>query len=226
MRQDKASLQHDRCLRRLLEVWDIVSGMPFVAAVHGEDYIPETMGSYHNLPEHREVGAVHWFSEDYKIERIWNRPEHYAKRLAELGYITIGPDFSLFIDDPPPLQRWNVYRSRLLTAYWQREGVRAVPLCRWSDERSWSFAYEGLPVGSVLAVSMLGMAKDEYLHRLFWQGYTEMVVRLEPEAVLIYTMAEPPAWLIELAPCRLYNPPNLNRRRGQTDPAQLHIVGG
>lgn len=225
-RRDRQAIPRDCLNRAILDVWDEVSGMPLVRPIVGLDP-PDQMVAFHNRSETPDADCWHFYSEDYKIERVWSRPERYARLLADSGRVITGPDFSMFMDDPPPVQRWNVYRSRLLTALWQREGVRVVPTVQWADERSWSFAFDGLPVGSMLAVSFLGSATDGYLRRTFIDGYAEMVVRLAPSFVMLYTMADPPSWVVSLAPCRVYLPPNLERRRRRgADPAQLLIPGG
>lgn len=59
---------------------------------------------------------VHFYTDDYRYERIWNFPQRYLQMLSSFeGVIT--PDFSVYIDLPLAMQIWNTYRNRAL-AYW------------------------------------------------------------------------------------------------------------
>ena len=65
----------------------------------------------------RDVG-VHFFIDDYQFERVWKSPQLYVEMLKRYRFVC-APDFSLYLDMPMATKIWNVYRSRLITAYWQ-----------------------------------------------------------------------------------------------------------
>ena len=92
---------------------------------------------------------IHFYIHDRQFERIWNNPKQYLAFLKRFqGVIT--PDFSLYRDLPLAMQIWNTYRNRAV-AYWlQSNGVNIVPNIRWGDERTYSFAFEGIENKGVL----------------------------------------------------------------------------
>jgi hypothetical protein len=131
-------------------------------------------------------GAVHFFLEDYRFETVWYRPR---KALAALqGYQTVlTPDFSLYRDWPLVLQQWNTYRNRWCGAFWQSHGFTVIPTVSWSTRASYEFCFLGIPPRSVVALSTVGIAwTDPVEHRLFLDGFREMVNRLQPSRVLCY----------------------------------------
>ena len=141
-----------------------------------------------------EDGCVHFFLDDYRFETVWNRP---VKALAALApyQMLLTPDFSLYRDWPLLLQLWNVYRNRWCGRFWQEEGFTVIPTVSWSTAVSYDFCFLGVPRRSVVAVSAVGVnlspssrqAWDASLtYRLFVDGFTEMVRRLEPKVVLSY----------------------------------------
>lgn len=226
MNERSRTIQRDPLLRRLLGSWDALSGMPTVT---GTDRVPERLEPFHQLWDRRKsangTDGVHFFTEDYRFQRIWAHPERYLEQLRP--YILVAPDFSTFIDDPLPVQIWNVYRSRLIAQFWEREAIDVLPLVRWTDQRSWSYCFEGLPEAGTLCVSTLGMARDPYLWRIWRYGYVEMIDRLCPQLVLIYGDRVLPPSLVDLAPIREYRPAALERTRHaphSEDVAQMRLV--
>jgi hypothetical protein len=128
-------------------------------------------------------GVVTFFTEDYRFEQLWTSPDRF------LGYMSathwaLTPDFSLYTDHPAAVQLWNVFRSRWLGAYWQREGLQIIPTVSWATPASYDYCFLGLPSSSVLAVSTMGVLKHADAVRLWTLGFTEMVNRLNPAQVL------------------------------------------
>ena len=131
-------------------------------------------------------GAVHFFADDYRFETVWNRPVKALEALAPYRMV-LTPDFSLYRDWPLMLQLWNTYRNRWCGRFWQEEGYSVIPTISWSTAESYDFCFLGVPRRSVVAVSAVGVNLDAPLeYRLFVDGFTEMVQRLEPLVVLSY----------------------------------------
>lgn len=84
---------------------------------------PKTLSSFTNVintaNEADKQCGVHFFSDDYKFERIWNAPDEYIQKLTSFE-CALTPDFSLYIDMPMAMKIWNVYRSRLIGQMMQR----------------------------------------------------------------------------------------------------------
>lgn len=65
-----------------------------------------------------------------------------------------------------------------------------IPCIVWGDERSYDFCFDGLPQGGTVAVSSLGVKKDPAWNgktgTLFYDGWNQMMKRLNPETILYY----------------------------------------
>ncbi len=129
--------------------------------------------------------GVHFFVDDYQFERVWNNPQKWAFVLRDAKFV-LSPDFSLYADMPICQQIYNVYRNRLIGAYFQKRDAWVVPTISWSDERSYGFCFAGIPKGSVVAVSNVGCVCDDETKRLWRAGFDEMIGRIEPSAVVLY----------------------------------------
>jgi len=128
---------------------------------------------------------VHFFIDDYQFDRVWRSPERYLPILSRYKGI-IAPDFSLFIDMPLAMQKWNVYRNRVLAAYYANAGIDVIPSIGWGDERSYAFCFEGLPKHGTVALSSSGCLTNKISIHYFTQGFNMMMESLEPRAVLYY----------------------------------------
>ena len=148
--------------------------------------IPEDMVHFEiaNSYKSRDKFA-HFFIDDYRFERLWERPENYIECLSRYAGL-IAPDFSTYTDMPKPMQMWNVYRSRALTYYWQNQGLEVIPLIQFSDESSYEWIFEGLPKHSVLATSSVGVYRNKAYRREFAKGMEAACMALEPTDLVWY----------------------------------------
>jgi hypothetical protein len=128
--------------------------------------------------------ACHFFLDDYRFERVWNRPSVYVPMLSQFP-VVLTPDFSLYTDWPLSVNLWNIYRSRWLGRYWQEHGITVVPTVGWAGESSFSFCFQGIPVGSTVALSPPDIRSSDVLYK-FLAGFQEMLRRVRPIAVWSY----------------------------------------
>ena len=128
--------------------------------------------------------ACHFFLDDYRFERVWNRPSVYVSRLSQFP-VVLTPDFSLYLDWPFSVNLWNVYRSRWLGRYWQEHGITVVPTVGWAGESSFSFCFQGILLGSTVAISPPDVRSSDVLYK-FLAGYREMLRQVRPAAVWSY----------------------------------------
>ena len=133
-----------------------------------------------------DTSWVHFYQHDYKFERIWNQPLKYLNLLKSFSGV-ITTDFSLYRELPLAMQIWNTYRNRALSFWLQQNGIHIVPNVRWSDERSYGFAFEGLPQGGSFAISTNGCIHTKNEKAYFSQGLEVMVERLKPETIITYS---------------------------------------
>lgn len=132
--------------------------------------------------------GVHFFEYDFKFECTWNFPDRYAEVLSVYDAI-VTPDYSYYIDFPKALRIYNKYRMHWITAYWQEKGLTVIPLIRIGLEEDWDWCFDGYPIGSIVAVSTVGSGKSQEAIEQGMKGYEEMLKRLEPQEVLIYSNA-------------------------------------
>ncbi|MBQ9509096.1 MAG: DUF4417 domain-containing protein [Bacteroidales bacterium] len=132
----------------------------------------------------RDVG-VHFFIDDYQFERVWRSPQLYVEQLRKYHFVC-APDFSLYLDVPAAVKIWNVYRSRLLTAYWQRKGLKVIPTLQWADPKTFGFCFVGIQPGGTVAVSTLGAAKHHLSRQIWIAGMKEAIKQLHPDTIILY----------------------------------------
>lgn len=162
------------------------SGFPVIHAAQAPEALSQLVGFRDILQDHdtAETG-VHFFLDDYKFERFWQRPENYIKRLSTYPCV-FSPDFSLYTDYPEPLQRWNLYRNQLLGAWMQHEGVRVIPTATFAGGKSYDWCFDGIEPGSAVAVSTVGLCVGKDSKALLREGVAELIRRKHPTELLIY----------------------------------------
>jgi hypothetical protein len=134
-------------------------------------------------------GALHFYRDDHRFERVWNRPWTYLPVVQRAGCV-LTPDFSLYRDWPAAIQIYNVYRARWCGAFWAGQGVTVIPAVSWTLPDSYDFAFAGLPRDSVLAISAQGVRHRENRAH-FVRGYTALIERIAPRRVLVYGTLPP-----------------------------------
>lgn len=147
-----------------------------------EKWIPFSDANRCTVPER---AGVHFFIDDYRFERVWQNWKRYGEQLKRFHSV-MTPDFSMFTDYPIALQLWNHYRKQFIGAYLQTLGCKVYPTICWSDEKSYAFCFDGVPVGGCVCVSSVGTQKHHESKRLFSMGYSAMLERLQPETVIFY----------------------------------------
>ena len=133
----------------------------------------------------RERYGVHFFIDDYLFQRAWHDPPRYALFLRSFPAV-MTPDFSMFADYPRAVQIYNHWRKHQLGAYWQRAGMTVIPSIGWVGRDSYSWCFDGEPVGGTVAVSSVGTQKSKDARRLFLDGYNEMMARLMPSKIIFF----------------------------------------
>lgn len=130
--------------------------------------------------------GVHFFEYDFKFECVWNFPDRYAEVLKQYDAV-VTPDFSYYVDFPKALRVYNKYRMHWITAYYQELGINMIPLIRYGDEEDWDWCFDGYPIGSIVAISTVGSGKSAESIEKGLAGYDEMLKRLQPKEILVYT---------------------------------------
>ncbi len=157
-----------------------------IPIIRHDGIIPERLISFRQITSVRKTDyGVHFFIDDYKFESLWRCPQRYLNRLKDFKCI-FAPDFSVYWDMPLPMQLWNVYRSRFIGQWLQQEGLKVIPTLTWADADTFSFCFQGVEKGSVVAVSTVGSRRNQNSVRIWMNGMDELISQIEPSAILIY----------------------------------------
>lgn len=136
---------------------------------------------------------VHFFLYDYRFERVWKNPDSDIEKLSRYRAV-LSPDFSMYLEMAPVMQLYNVFRNRWCGAYWASKGIRVIPTVNWGDESTFAFCFEGIEIGSTVAVSTyMASAHDNRQDQKEWfmAGYNEMLRRIKPEKIICYNTPFP-----------------------------------
>lgn len=165
-------------------------GMPMLAKQ--DVTAPETLIGFNyaaTSKQSRNCG-VHFFIDDYQFQRVWNQPEKYVAPLGRFQCV-LTPDFSTYLDMPEAMKIWNVFRSRLIGAWWQDRGLKVIPTLQWAGPESFAYCFSGIPSNATVAVSTVGCNNDPTAE-LYWRlGMRYALDRLKPERILLYGDAIP-----------------------------------
>lgn len=157
--------------------------MPIIT---NDDYIPtDLIGfNYAKTSENKKTG-IHFYVDDYQFERVWNNPDEYVDILKQYECV-LSPDFSLYMDMPMPMKIWNIYRSRQMGQYWQKKGIKVIPTISWAEKETFDFCFEGIPEGSIVSISTIGVKRNKEALKIWTDGVAEMIKRIKPKVILVY----------------------------------------
>jgi hypothetical protein len=126
--------------------------------------------------------TVHFFLDDYKFDRVYDKPDRYEPRLRQYKQL-LTPDFSLYTDISISKQSNAVFNSRWCGAFWQSKGFIVIPTMQWGNEESFNFCFDGVEKGSIVAVSTLGSTK---VKTAWLAGFKAMCEKICPTKVVCY----------------------------------------
>ncbi len=141
--------------------------------------------NYARTSKQKEDVGVHFYLDDYQFERVWKNPERYIDILWEYDCI-LSPDFSLYMDMPMPMKIWNTYRNRFLGAFYQSKGIKVIPTVSWAEPETYEFCFNGIPEGSTVSISTVGVKRDNEALKVWKDGTTEMIRKIKPKKIILY----------------------------------------
>lgn len=74
-----------------------------------------------------KTGPLHTFTDDYRQEFFWRHPQQGLMVALSAGICT-APDYTIWTSDPFEWCLYQSWRSATIAAYWQRNGVRVIPV--------------------------------------------------------------------------------------------------
>ena len=154
--------------------------------IKNDNYVPSDLIGFNYAKSNKEKNCgIHFYVDDYQFERVWNAPEKYIDILKEYDCI-LSPDFSLYMDMPMPMKIWNIYRSRQIGAFYQSKGIKVIPTMSWAEKETFEFCFQGIPEGSVVSVSTIGVKENKNALQIWNDGMKEMIKRIHPSTILVY----------------------------------------
>lgn len=154
--------------------------------IKNNNYIPDDLIGFNYAKSCKERNCgVHFYVDDYQFERVWNCPERYVELLWEYDCV-LSPDFSLYLDMPMPMKIWNIYRSRQIGAFFQSRGIKVIPTISWAEPETFEFCFQGIPKGSIVSVSTIGVKEKKTALDIWNAGMREMIKIIEPCAIVVY----------------------------------------
>ena len=102
---------------------------------------------------------------------------------ARIPFSGRNPNFDDIIKHKPRLLVMNKadLADRVRTDRWiewyRNKGIKVIPTVSWGEPNTFWFCFDGIPKGSVVAVSTIGVRKEK---SLFMQGYEEMMRKIKP----------------------------------------------
>ena len=170
----------------LVNYVDMTNDFWQMTVIENDGYVPTDLTGFNYAKTKKDKNTgIHFFVDDYQFERVWNNPEKYVGILADYDCI-LSPDFSLYMDMPMPMKIWNVYRSRQVGAYYQSRGLRVIPTISWAEKETFEFCFKGIPKGSIVAISTIGVKQNEDARKIWEDGVAEMIRQIEPSTIIVY----------------------------------------
>lgn len=152
---------------------------------------PPRLISYEEAKRSKDYEAgVAFYKDDYKFDGlksgIWVNYVECLRTVCKFRGGVITPDFAMNQDLPDPWKRMNIYRSRAYGFYFVKAGLAVCNNIRWGDPNTWSYCFDGVSKGSMVAVSTHGCIKKSPDRKRYVDGLYEMIKIIEPPAILVY----------------------------------------
>jgi hypothetical protein len=126
--------------------------------------------------------GVHFFIDDWRFESLYDKPDRSVDTLSKYRFL-LTPDYSLYAEMPLWRQIESIGKARWIGANWQARGLTVIPTISWARTQSFAFCFKSIEKHSTVAIGMIGCKKN---HRSFMQGYNEMLVQIEPDAIICF----------------------------------------
>lgn len=164
----------------------ILVGRYGIPLIEKTAFVPDTIVPFSEIKTTKLKNCgVHFFIDDYRFERLWTHPNKYLPLLQKFSCI-FAPDFSLYLDMPPVMKIWNVYRNRLLGQWMQKNGICVVPTVAWAEPASYEYCFDGIEPGGTVAISTVGARRNSFSIEMWKRGAKKMMNILSPSNIVLY----------------------------------------
>lgn len=129
--------------------------------------------------------VVHFYASDDKLRSVLANPRKTLGRVQSFAAV-ITPDFSLYRNLPRHQRIFHTWSNRAVGALYQSHGIKVIPNIRWSSDEDFAFCFDGVPIGSTVAVSAHGCCARREDRAYFRRGLEEMMRQVEPATVIVH----------------------------------------
>ena len=126
--------------------------------------------------------GVHFFIDDWRFESLYDKPDRSLITLSKYQFL-LTPDYSLYAEMPLWRQIESVGKARWVGANWQNNGLTVIPTISWARSQRFDFCFKSIEKHCIVAIGMIGCKKER---RAFMQGYNEMLLQIEPDAIICF----------------------------------------
>lgn len=132
----------------------------------------------------------HCFIHDFQFSNLITETKKHIADFAGCGGL-ICPDPTITIGGSRTINQAQVYFSRAVGFYLQKNGVFTIPCVRWGDESTFEYCFLGVPKDYIVAISTHGCimpckTNNDQLRNAFITGLPVMLERLTPRYVVVY----------------------------------------
>lgn len=158
--------------------------MPVVKAIHCN--IPKEIIAFYQMKRYKGNNYIpHFYTDDRKFENVWSFPRKALQTFMQCQEI-ISTDFSVYEDLLFPQKLWNIFRNKLLAAWWQYCGLKVIPNISWIHGKDYDISFDGWPKKSLIAVNSTGVGNSDRCKAMWLEGYNIMLETLKPTHILRY----------------------------------------
>lgn len=159
--------------------------MPVVKPIDCQ--VPAAIAAMYRIKNHAVPSCCipHFYTTDRNFESTWSTPYKCLEQLSRFPAV-ISTDFSLYNELVYAQKVWNIFRNKLLAAWWQYNGISVISNVSWIHGYDYDLPFDGWPLNSVIAVNSTGIGRDRRCKHMWLEGYNEMLRRLRPLHILRY----------------------------------------
>ena len=127
---------------------------------------------------------VHFFEDDVIINRFWNNPKQYLKKLRKFRGV-IGLDYSVGWNFPTAVKEYNHFRNSACSHWLRCQGLEVIPQAR-CERDDFMDVLVGFPKRSTIAIGARAMVRDIRDRVVLKEAVKLVVDFLEPSHVVWY----------------------------------------